>query len=147
MSKELFTLMREQEIATNNFLPTKKQIQLSAKKLVDDIVEKGEHNLYELFAQSSRLNEALNVINSEIKSQLPEESFETFGIKGTYKNGGSIPNYDEDIVYAEIKEKLNDRKTLLDAALKTNEVFFDSEGIEVPKVSKTERKSSLAISF
>lgn len=139
--------MREQEIATNNFLPTKKQIQLSAKKLVDDIVEKGEHNLYELFAQSSRLNEALNVINSEIKSQLPEDSFESFGIKGTYRNGGSIPNYDEDIVYAEIKEKLNERKTLLDAALKTNEVFFDSDGVEVPKVSKTERKSSLSISF
>jgi len=147
MSKELFTLMREQEIATNNFLPTKKEIQLSAKKLVDNIVEKGEHNIYELFAQSSRLNEALNVIYSEIKSQLPDENFESFGIKGQFRSGGSVANYEEDEVYAEIKQQLNDRKTLLDAALKTNEIFFDSEGVEVPKVSKIERKSSLAISF
>lgn len=147
MSKDLFSQMREQEIITENFLPTKKEIEKASLYFAKNLIDFGEDNLYERYAQAIRLKEAITVIEQHLKNALPDENFENFGIKGRFRNGGSVPNYDEDIVYAEIKEKLNDRKTLLDAALKTNEVFFDSEGIEVPKVSKTERKSSLAISF
>jgi hypothetical protein len=76
---------------------------------------------------------------------LPEENFEAFGVKGTYRNGGAVINYDEDEIYLKIKKELKDREELLKLA-QTQDVF-DAYGNEVPKVGKTERKSSLAISF
>lgn len=147
MSKDLFLQMREQEVITNNFLPTKKEIHASAKTFIKKMVDTGEDNLYERLSQIRRTKEALITMEAELLNFIPQENFESFGLKGTYRNGGSVANYEDDIVYSQIKKQLNDRKTLLDAALKTNELFFDSEGVEVPKVSKTERKSSLAISF
>ena len=147
MSKDLYQLMREQEIATSNFLPTKREIQTTSLNFAKKLIEDGNENIQEKFAQCIRLKEAFTTIESELKKSLPNENFEAFGLKGTYRSGGSIANYDEDIVYASIKKQLEDRKTLLDTALSINEEFYDSEGILIPKVSKTERKSSLAISF
>ncbi len=41
MSKDLFQLMRQQEIETQNFLPNKKEIQFSSKKFITDLLEAG----------------------------------------------------------------------------------------------------------
>lgn len=147
MSKQLFEQMREVEIFTNRFLPSKTEIVQSAEQLAKDLIDSGNLNIQEKYAEIRRLKEAVDVIESEFKKSLPDENFEAFGLKGTFRNGGAVANYDEDIVYASIKKQLDDRKTLLDAALKTDEPFYDSEGVEVPKVSKTARKSSLSISF
>jgi hypothetical protein len=147
MSKDLFLMMREQEVMTDNFLPTKKEITQTSKDFAKKIIEDGEHNLYEVFAQSTRLKEALTVVEKEIKSKLPDESFESFGIKGSFRNGGAIPQYEDDYVYFQLKKQLDNRKLLLDTALKSEEPIYDNEGIEVPKVSKKQRKSSLAITF
>lgn len=145
MSKDLFTLMREQELAHQT--PTKKQVIDFSNNFADTIIANGEHNLYELYAQLKRTQEAIDTIESKIKDKLPQENFEAFGLKGTFRNGGAIANYTEDPIYAEIKSKLDDRKMLLDVALKSNNSIYDNEGIEVPKVSQTERKSTLAISW
>src|SRR5690606_23584844 len=99
MSKDLFLMMREKEIATNNFLPTKKEIAKSSSEFAKSIIESGESNLYEVFAQSLRIKEAITTIEQELKSQLPDESFESFGLKGVFKNGGSKLNLDEDEIY------------------------------------------------
>lgn len=147
MSKDLFQQMREREIVTNNFLPTKKEIQTSTKAFAKDIIDSGNYNLQEKYAEIRRFKEAIDILEYEIKSALPEENFEAFGIKANYRSGGSVANYSDDITYSQIKKLLDDRKTLLDAALKTDETIYDSEGVEVPKVSKTERKSSLSITF
>lgn len=147
MSKDLFLMMREHEVATSNFLPTKKDIQQSSKQFANDLVESGEYDIKEVYSQSIRLKEALNVIEKELKNSLPEENFNAFGLKAIYRNGGDTINFEDDEVYRELKYKLKSREELLRAALKTNEVFYDSEGVEVPKVSKTPRKSGLSISF
>jgi hypothetical protein len=147
MSKDLFLQMREQEVITNNFLPNKKEIQRSALMFAKNIVDFGEDNIQERYAEIRRLKEAVDVIEAHFKNSLPDEKFEAFGVKGQFRNGGSVANYDDDIVYSQIKKQLDNRKTLLEAALKTDETIYDSEGVEVPKVSKTERKSSLAITF
>ena len=146
MSKDLFFLMRQQEIATNNFLPTKKEIQKSTKEFVSNIIEKAEHNPKEIYAQALRLKEALTVIESELKKTIPEESFEEFGLKGTYRSGGNSINYSEDEVYSQIKKDLDDRVELLKLAQK-QDLVLDAGGNEVPRVSTTPRKASLAISF
>ena len=145
MSKDLFSLMRQQEIDTQNFLPNKIEIQLSARTFVKDLLNAGETDKYELLAQAKRMSEALEVINSELLKVLPQENFEAFGMKGTFRSGGETINYTDDAIYCQLKADLDARAELLKLALKQD--VIDAYGNEVPKVSTTPRKSSLAISF
>lgn len=146
-SKNLLMMMQEQEVNTNNFLPSRKELQLSAKKFTTNLLDSGEMDKMELFAQAVRVNEVLSIVTDELKNSLPAENFEAFGIKGTYRNGGSTPNYSEDEKWQELKQALTDREMLLKVAQKSNETIYDSEGVEIPKVSENIRKSSLSISF
>jgi len=145
MSKDLFLMMREQEIQTSNFLPNKKEIQFSAKKFITEVLEAGEVDKYELIAQAKRMQEALEVINTELLKVLPQENFEAYGLKGTFRNGGYTINYSEDEIYKELKRCLDERSDLLKLAQKQE--VADLYGNIVPKVSTTPRKSSLSIAF
>lgn len=146
-SKNLFMLMQEQEISTSNFLPNKKEIQFSAKQFVKNLLDDGNHDKTETFCQAVRLNEVLSIVTEELKKSLPQENFEAFGIKGTYRNGGDTLNYKEDPIYADIERELKERAELIKVATNSTNPIYDNEGIEVIKVSKTPRKSSLSISF
>lgn len=147
MSKQLFELMREEEIQTSNFLPTKKEIQLSAKKFAKKLIDAGEKDKHEIYTEALRLNEVLSVIVEELKDSIPQENFEAFGVKGTYRNGGEILNYKEDEAYTQLEQKLKERAELIKVATKSTDTIYDSEGVEVSKVSSTQRKSSLSITF
>jgi hypothetical protein len=146
-SKNLFLMLQEQSVETNNFLPSKKEIQLSAKSFVSNLLDAGTTDKMELYAQAVRINEALQIVTDELKNSIPQENFEAFGIKGTYRSGGETLNYKEDLVYAELEAKLKERAELIKVATKSKDTIYDSEGVEVTKVSSTQRKSSLAISF
>jgi hypothetical protein len=87
----------------------------------------------------------LDVINAELLKVIPQENFEAFGLKGTFRSGGETINYSEDAIYTMIKKDLYNRAELLKLALKQD--VIDAYGNDVPKVSTTPRKSSLAISF
>jgi hypothetical protein len=147
MSKDLFQLMREQEIQTQNFLPNKKEIQFSATKFITDVIDGGEIDKYELLAQAKRMQEALDVITAKILEVVPQENFEAFGLKGTFRNGGETINYKDDFKWSEIKEKLSEREMLLKVALKSNSSIYDDDGVEVTRVSTSPRKDTLAISW
>ena len=147
MSKDLFLMMREEEVATQNFLPTKKELAKSSKEFAKKLIDSGEYDLKELYSQAIRNKEAINNIESVLKSALQEENFEAYGLKGTYRNGGDTPNFKEDDIVLSLEKKLSDRKELLKLALKSDNVIYDSDGAEVPKVSTTPIKSSLSISF
>ena len=138
-------MMREQEVQTSNFLPTKKEIQLSSQKFISEILDAGEIDKFELLAQAKRMGEALEIINVELLKVLPQENFEAYGLKGTFRSGGDTINYAEDEVYATIKKDLDARTEQLKMAQKQD--TFDAYGNQVPKVSTTPRKNSLAISF
>lgn len=146
-SKNLFLMLQEQSVETNNFLPSKKEIQLSAKSFVSNLLDAGATDKMELYAQAVRINEALQIVTDELKNSIPQENFEAFGIKGTYRSGGETLNYKEDFIYAELEAKLKERAELIKVATKSKDTIYDSEGVEVTKVSSTQRKSSLAISF
>lgn len=146
-NSNLFLMLQEQSVDTNNFLPTKKEIQLSAKSFVNNLLEAGQTDKMELYAQAVRINEALQIVTDELKNSIPQENFEAFGIKGTYRSGGETLNYKEDYVYAELEQKLKERAELIKVATKSKDTIYDSEGVEVTKVSSTQRKSSLAITF
>lgn len=147
MSKDLFLMMREQEVATSNFLPTKKELQKSSEQFAKNIIDNGEHNIKEVYAQALRLKESLSTIEATLKKELGDENFEDFGLVGTFRSGGDAINYNEDDIVKNLEKQLKDRKELLKVALKSNDTIYDSHGVEVPKVSTTPRKSSLAISF
>jgi hypothetical protein len=146
-TKNLFLMLQEQSVETNNFLPSKKEIQLSAKSFVSNLLDAGQTDKMELYAQAVRINEALQIVTDELKNSIPQENFEAFGIKGTYRAGGESLNYKEDYVYAELEQKLKEHAELIKVATKSKDTIYDSEGVEVTKVSSTQRKSSLAISF
>jgi hypothetical protein len=146
-SKDLFLMMREQEVTAANFLPSKKEIQQSSKKFIDDLIESGEQGKLEMFAQAVRINEALSIVTDTLKKSLPAENFEAYGIKGQYRNGGETLNYSEDWLYAELQEKLKERAELIKVATKTKDPVYDSNGVEVTKVSTTSRKDSLVVSY
>jgi hypothetical protein len=146
-NSNLFLMLQEQSVETNNFLPTKKEIQLSAKSFVSNLLDAGTTDKMELYAQAVRVNEALQIVTDELKNSIPQENFEAFGVKGTYRSGGETLNYKEDLVYAELEAKLKERAELIKVATKSKDTIYDSEGVEVTKVSSTQRKSSLAISF
>ena len=146
-NSNLFLMLQEQSVETNNFLPTKKEIQLSAKSFVSNLLDAGTTDKMELYAQAVRVNEALQIVTDELKNSIPQENFEAFGIKGTYRSGGETLNYKEDLVYAELEAKLKERAELIKVATKSKDTIYDSEGVEVTKVSSMQRKSSLAITF
>jgi hypothetical protein len=146
-NKDLFQLMREQEVQTQNFLPNKKEIQFSATQFITDVIDGGEVDKYELLAQAKRMQEALDVITAKILEVVPQENFEAFGLKGTFRNGGETINYKDDFKWSEIKEKLNEREMLLKVALKSNSSIYDDDGVEVTRVSTSPRKDTLAISW
>jgi hypothetical protein len=140
-------MMREQEVQSSNFVPTKKEIILNATNFAKNLIDSGEVDKVELFAQAIRMSEALAVITEQLKQSLPQENFEAFGLKGTYRSGGSTPNYSEDELWSKLKEKLTDREMLLKVAMKSNSVIYDEDGVEIKKVSSTNRKSSLSITY
>lgn len=61
-TKDLFMEMRMHELATDNFLPTKRELQRSSKEFARKILDDGFHNLNEVHAQALRLKEAITVI-------------------------------------------------------------------------------------
>ena len=144
-NSNLFLMLQEQQVETNNFLPTKKEIQSSAKNFVKNTLEAGEVSEMELFTQALRINEALGIVTAELKNSIPQENFEAFGVKGTYRGGGVTIDYSEDEIYNQLKADLDARVELLKLAQKQD--VFDAYGNAVPKVGTTPRKSSLAITF
>lgn len=147
MSKDLFLMMREQEIVTSNFLPTKKEIEFSSKKFASDLLDSGDYNQMEIFAQAERMATAVNAIRDEIKASLPREKQSAFGVEITPVNGRQMIQFAEDDVYAELQSKLKAREELLKTALKINEPFYDAEGVEVPKVSVKYAADSFTVKY
>ena len=98
-------------------------------------------------AQAKRMGEALDIINAELLKVLPQENFEAFGLKGTFRSGGDTINYKDCEVWSDINRELKEREELLKLALKSQNEIYDAAGVQVPKVSTTQRKSSLAISW
>ena len=147
MSKDLFLMMREQEVSTNNFLPTKKELQKSSIAFIESVLDSGEHDLKLLYAQAVRLKETINVIEKELKNELQDEDFEAFGVKGKYSLGGHTLDYTGDDIHSKLTAKLKAREELLKASDKSKDIIYDSEGVEIPKLKRKYRASSIKVTF
>ena len=147
MSKNLYELMQMQEIATSNFLPSKKELELSSKTFAKNLIDAGEIDKVEAFAQAERLTTAISNVRDELKASLPREKQIAYGIEINPVNGRQMIQFAEDEVYASLQKQLKDREELLKVALKTETPFYDNEGCEVPKVSVKYASDSLAVKY
>ena len=148
MSKDLFLQMRAEEVATlyaQDF--TKKEAVSTGKKIVEDLVEKGEVDKHQFTANIVRLKAVIDTVESEMRKHLPEEKFTAFGVEFTPVQGGKALQYADDPIYADLKKQLKEREELLKLAFNSNSEIYDSDGVQVPKVSFTNRKSSITIKF
>ena len=145
MSKQLFELMQQQQIA--EAFPTKKQVQSNAQQFANNLIESGEQDNLEMFAQAVRINDAFSMVTDTLKKSLPAEKQTAYGIEFNTTNGRILIQYSEDPIYAEIQKQLKDREELLKVALKTDSPFYDSEGVEVPKVSVKYSTDSLTVKY
>jgi hypothetical protein len=146
-NKSLFELMAQQQVESQNYFLTKKEIELNAKKFASGLIEAGEIDKYEAFTQVVRLSNALEIIKDEIKSHLPKEKHIAFGIEMTPMSGRTMIQFQDDEMWSQLKHKLSQREELLKIALKSDEPIYDSEGVEVPKVSVKFASDSLAVKY
>ena len=147
MSKNLYELMQMQEIATSNFLPSKKELELSSKTFAKNLIDAGEINKMEAFAQAERLTTAISNVRDELKESLPREKQIAFGIEINPVNGRQMIQFSEDEIWVQLNADLKEREELLKVALKSDKTIYDNEGVNVPKVSVKYSADSLTIKY
>ena len=148
MSKDLYFEMKAEQLATMyDATFTKKEAQAQGVNLVKTALDEGNVLPHELMANIARLKEVVNAADAELRKHLPEDKITVMGVEFTPVNGGNIVNYKDDDVWLELKSKLSHRESLLKVALNSDQDFYDEEGVKVPKVSTTPRKSSITIKF
>ena len=147
MSKNLYELMQMQEIATYNFLPSKKELELSSKTFAKNLIDTGDIDKVEAFAQAERLTTAISNVRDELKASLPREKQTAYGIEINPVNGRQMIQFSEDELWADLNRKLKEREEVLKISLKQTEPLYDSDGCEIPKVSVKYSADSLTIKY
>ena len=143
MSKQLFELMQMQTIS--EAFPTKREIQSNAQQFVTELIENGEQDKLEMFAQAVRINEALSIVTDSLKKSLPAEKTQAYGIEIVPTNGRQMIQYSEDEIWQQLNNDLKAREELLKLALKQD--VIDGYGNDVPKVSVKYASDSLTIKY
>lgn len=149
MSKEQFELMRFHEMETL-YSPdfTKKEANATGKQLVKNVLESGEVNKLHFGANLARLHEVISSAMVEFRESIIDiEKSKELGVEFNPVNGGETLNFKDDPIWCDIKKELTEREELLKTAYKSKKEIYDSEGIEVIKVSSTPKKSSIIIKF
>ncbi|MFM2204446.1 MAG: Flavobacterium phage vB FspS morran9 [Bacteroidota bacterium] len=148
VNSETFLQLREQDIVTlYDATFTKKEAQKTGLNLATQIINGGEVSKHEALANLVRLNEVISNAITEIKESVIFEKVTVLGVEFTPTNGRIMYNFKEDFVWNELNNKIKQREDLLKVALKSDDTIYDSEGIEVTKVTTTNSKSSLIIKF
>ena len=147
-SSESFLQLREQEIATlYDATFTKKEAQSVGVNLAKQIIDGGNVSKHECLANLVRLNEVISNAITELKESVSDEKVTILGVEFTPMNGRTMYNFKEDELWNSLNNKIKQREELLKVALKSDEIIFDAEGCEVPKISTSSSKSSLTIKF
>ena len=127
---------------------TKKQAEQTGLDLVSKIFEDGDESAIQVYSNIARLKSVIDSADKAFRDRLNLNSADSYnGVTFTPKNGAESLNYSEDDVYAGLESKLKQRSELLKVASKSDDPIFDSDGCEVPKVSKKFNKSSIVITF
>jgi hypothetical protein len=148
-SKDLFFDMRSDYIETM-YSPdfTKKQAEQTGINLINKLFEDGNQTPVQFYSNIARLKAVIDSADRAFRDRLNLNAPDSYnGVLFTPKNGAESLNYDEDDIYVLLENKLKQRQELLKTASKSDEIIFDSDGCEVPKVSKKFNKPSIVITF
>ena len=127
---------------------TKKQAEQTGINLINKLFEEGNQTPVQFYSNIARLKSVIDSADRAFRDRLNLTQPDSYnGVLFTPKNGAESLNYDEDDIYVLLENKLKQRQELLKMASKSDEIIFDSEGCEVPKVSKKFNKSSIVITF
>jgi len=127
---------------------TKKQAEQTGINLINKLFEEGNQTPVQFYSNIARLKAVIDSADRAFRDRLNLTQPESYnGVLFTPKNGAESLNYDEDDIYVLLENKLKQRQELLKTASKSDEIIFDSEGCEVPKVSKKFNKPSIVITF
>jgi hypothetical protein len=143
-NSDLFLQIREQEAF--DFSASKKAIIEQGQKFVTAVKDSGEVDKFELLSRVVRLKEFVNTLDAELRKEFTEKA-SGYGIELIPVNGRKMVQYADDPVYADLQKQLKDREELLKTALATDCEFYDSEGVQVPKVSVKYSADSLQVKF
>lgn len=127
---------------------TKKQAEQTGLDLVNKMFGDGNETPIQVYSNIVRLKAVIDSADKAFRDRLNLTAADSYnGVTFTPKNGAESLNYAEDLVYANLEHRLKQRAELLKYAVKSDEPIYDSEGCEVPKVTKKYNKSSIVITF
>lgn len=116
-------------------------------------VENGELNPLDVYAPFKKIEKMFKEAYSKIEAYAMDEAgkydktFVYSGVTFTSKEGSKRFQFGDDHMVKELQDKIKMRQELLKVAHASKEPIYDSEGIEVPKVSVKFDKSSLSVKF
>ena len=148
-SKDIFFDMRAEEMETI-YMPdfTKKQAEQTGIDLINRLFENGNQTPVQFYSNIARLKAVIDSADKAFRDRLELLKPDSYnGVTFTPKNGSESLYYSEDQVYSKLESRIKERSELLKVASKSDDPIFDSEGCEVPKVSKKYNKSSIVITF
>ena len=127
---------------------TKKQAEQTGINLINKLFEEGNQTPVQFYSNIARLKAVIDSADRAFRDRLNLTQPDSYnGVLFTPKNGAESLNYDEGDIYVLLENKLKQRQELLKMASKSDDIIFDSDGCEVPKVSKKFNKSSIVITF
>lgn len=143
---QLLTAESFETMYSNDF--SKKEAEQVGKDLCKKVFSDGLLDEKKVFSNICRLKEVVNSADKAFRERLNIENTEIVnGVELSSKNSAKRLNYTDDPIYNELAEKLKQREELLKVAHASNDVLFDSDGIEVPKVSVSLSKASIVVKF
>lgn len=125
---------------------TKKEAIQTGEDMIAKIKDQGNVDKIDVLTNITRLMDVLGIVQSGLKKDLPIEKFSKNGMEFNYVQGGDIPQFDEDPIYAELKKDLKDREELLKLAIKQDGII-DKYGNDVPRVSTKPKASYHTIKY
>jgi hypothetical protein len=139
-SKE-FLLMRAHEESGQLYVPSlpKKEIQAKAQQDAQNVIDGGDAYLDEVLVDAVRISEYLTVFIRALRDNIKSEGVRTElkGVEISFKSAPTRLNYKEDTTWCELMEAVKQREELLKVAEKSKDAIYDSDGAEVPRVSRS----------
>lgn len=149
MSKDKFLEMRMEQVAIMyDHTFSKKEAIATGKKLVNELLEDGEIEPMQVWANICRLKEVVISADATFRDKIEIiEKKSVNGVEFSAVQGGETINYKEDEIYMDIFNELKEREELLKLAFKSKNEIYDQNGVEVTKCNSTPRKSSITCKF
>jgi hypothetical protein len=136
-----FLLMRANEESGQLYVPiiSKDDIQVKAEKDAQNVIDGGDAYLDEVLVDAVRISEYLTVFIRALRDNIKKEKTRDVlkGVKITFKSAPTRLNYKEDTTWCELMEAVKQREELLKVAEKSKDAIYDSDGAEVPRVSRS----------